>query len=150
MDTGVQEGRGEPTRDDAVRGSIHDILQRPERALGKVKSRGSDDNWTWRSHGQERVLINVSYRDGPLDTSENMYSHETFPIHKRWHSRNSYFTTIIVWIYGLGVFLYYFNHNVYYLLFLLRAKKLLIDSWRLFITYGVLGRITKVLEVQHT
>ena len=38
MDTGVQEGCGEPTRDDAVRGSTHDNLPRPERALGKAKS----------------------------------------------------------------------------------------------------------------
>ena len=54
--------------------------------------------------GSEYSHISVSYHDGPLDTSESMYFHETFPLHDRWHSRNCHFTTIIAWIFGLGVF----------------------------------------------
>ena len=34
--------------------------------------------------GSDRVHISVSYRDGPLDTSENMYFHEMFPLDTRF------------------------------------------------------------------
>ncbi len=52
--------------------------------------------------GSERSHISVSYHDGPLDASESMYFHETFPRHERWHSSNGHFT-IVARIYGLGV-----------------------------------------------
>ena len=53
--------------------------------------------------GSERSHISVSYHDGPLDASESMYCHETFPLHERWHSSNGHFTAIVARIFGLGV-----------------------------------------------
>ena len=96
MDTRVQEGGGEPTRDDAVRRCIYNILQCPGRALGKAKSRGSIGAWRWRSTGSSLSHVSVLYHDGPLDITESVYFHNTCPLRERWHWRRAKFRCLIL------------------------------------------------------
>ena len=115
MDTRVQEGGGEPTRDDVVRGSYRKVHQ------GRRKVEAPMMVGHGGLTGSERSHISVSYHDGPLDTSENMYFHETFPLYERWHSRNGHFATIVARIIRFRGFWYSFNYHVYNPLLLLRV-----------------------------
>ena len=74
MDTGVQEGGGEPTGDDAVRRSIYNILQRLGRALGKAKSQAPLTAGDGDLTGSVRSHVSVSYDDGPLDIFECIFT----------------------------------------------------------------------------